>query len=47
MNVDVTSINVPFLIGQDFLDREGLNGLTVENKLTCLKGNCSVPLERK
>jgi hypothetical protein len=47
VNVDVISINVPFLIGLDFLDREGLNCLTVENKLTCLKDNWSVPLERK
>jgi hypothetical protein len=48
-NIDVISINVPFLIGLglDFLDREGLNCLTVENKLTCLKGTWSVPLDRK
>jgi hypothetical protein len=47
VNVDVISIYVLFLIGLDFLDREGLNCLTVENKLTCWKGNRSVPLERK
>jgi hypothetical protein len=47
VNVDVISINVPFSIGLDFLDREGLNCMTVENKLTCLKGNWSVPLESK
>jgi hypothetical protein len=43
LNVDVVQANVPFLIGLDILDANGLTADTVSNKLKCPKGGWETP----
>jgi hypothetical protein len=45
--VDVIDLDVPLLLGLDFLDRFSLNALSVQNRICCVKDNWILPITRK
>ena len=45
--MDIVRPDVPFLLGLDILDKEGLVANNVMNQLQSLKYNWSLPIERK
>lgn len=44
--IDVIDVNIPFLLGLDFLDREKSYSDNVDNLLVCKRGWC-MPIVRK
>ena len=47
LDVDVVDVNVPFLLGLDFLDKYKMYPNTVENKMVCPDLDINIPLVRK
>jgi hypothetical protein len=45
--VDVVNIDIPFLLGQEFLKKESLYADTVDDTLVCKSSKWQVPLEHK
>jgi hypothetical protein len=45
--VDVVNVDIPLLLGLDFLDKHHLNPLCVQNQLWCVTEQWSIPIVRK
>jgi hypothetical protein len=45
--VDVVNVDIPLLLGLDFLDKHQLNPLNVQNQLWCVTEKWTLPIVRK